>query len=244
MSNSSPLPFHNPLRSQRSLIELALVIGTLLILKSALLRYDAFWTFAGPISLLMSASIATLCLWQGKESWSSLGLKSPLSFYKLAVWTVIALISTIGAGVVAQSLASVIFAPPDAGTLAIDARYQGRFDGVAGSLPDLVMWLAIAWAVGAFAEEMLFRAFLISRFVRVFAAFRHAVVIGVVLQALLFGQQHYYYQGVRGWFANGVIGLISGALYLRFGRSLWPLVISHGLSNTIGLTLIYFNPVN
>jgi membrane protease YdiL (CAAX protease family) len=33
--------------------------------------------------------------------------------------------------------------------------------------------------------------------------------------------------------------LVSGILYLLFKRNLWPLTLSHGLVNTIGLTLIY-----
>lgn len=242
MPLQSQLTFGNVARSQRSLIELVLVIGALLIIKSSLLGNDALWTFAGPISLLVSATIATFCLWHGKENWSSIGLQRAPDFYKLSIWCLIALIATISAGIAAQILSPFIFGPPDATTVAIDARYQGRFDRVSGSLPDLLMWLAIAWIVGAFAEEMVFRAFLISRFEQVFAGLRRAAFVATILQAVLFGQQHYYYQGAAGWLANGAIGLVSGLLFLRFGRNLWPLVISHGLSNSIGLTIIYFSP--
>ena len=99
--------------------------------------------------------------------------------------------------------------------------------------------VAIMGATGAVGEEMLFRGMLISRFERLFAGFRYPVLIAVVLQAVLFGQQHFYYQGLNGALATGGIALISGGAYLLLKRTLWPLILSHGLANSIGLTLIY-----
>lgn len=57
---------------------------------------------------------------------------------------------------------------------------------------------------------------------------------------MLFEQQHLYYQGYAGWVATGVIALISSLNYLAFKRSLLPLILSHGMSNNIGLTLLFF----
>lgn len=221
-------------------VDLVLVIGVLVGVKAILLRQDAIWTYAGPISLLAALAVATLCLRWRKETWAMIGLGRSVGLRRLVLWTMIALVSTIAVGAVAQSLAPLVFGAPDAATQAIDARYQGRFDGVVGSLPDLLFWLAVAWIIGAFAEEMVFRGMLISRFERLFCGIPHAGVGGAVLQAVFFGQQHFYYQGAAGWMATSAIGLISGLLYLKFGRTLWPLVLAHGLSNTIGLTVLYF----
>lgn len=222
-----------------ALYDLALIIGVLVILKSLLLNVDAIWNYAGPISLIAALGVATWRLRRNQETWAGLGLKRPKSIKWTAIWTVVALVVTIGVGILAQSLAVSIIGAPDEATQAIDARYQGRFDNVAGNLPVYLFWLATAWIVGGFTEEMLFRAALMSRFERVFAKIPFAAILAVTCQAVLFGQQHYYYQGLAGWAATGAIGFISGILYLLFKRNLWPLVLSHGLSNTLGLTLLY-----
>ncbi|WP_174754922.1 CPBP family glutamic-type intramembrane protease [Arenimonas daejeonensis] len=43
---------------------------------------------------------------------------------------------------------------------------------------------------------------------------------------------------MTGIVVTGCIGLVFGLLYLRL-RSLWPLVIAHGLVDTIGLVALY-----
>ena len=34
------------------------------------------------------------------------------------------------------------------------------------------------------------------------------------------------------------IGLVSGGVYLANGRKLWPLIIAHGLVDSVGLTVL------
>lgn len=221
-------------------VDLMLIIGFLLSLKSWLLSVDAIWSYAGPISLLGALGIATWRLRVNGDSWASLGLAPPGSLKWTLVWTFVALVVTIATGILAQSLAVNVLGAPDAATQTIDARYQGRFDDLPGNLPAFLFWLATAWVVGGFTEEMLFRAALFSRFEGLLARFPFAAILAVTGQAILFGQQHYYYQGLAGWVATGAIGFVSGGLYLVFKRNLWPLVLSHGLSNTLGLTLLYF----
>ena len=142
-------------------------------------------------------------------------------------------------GILAQSLANSFIGVANEATQAIDARYQGRFEDLPGNLPVYLFWITIAWVIGGFTEEMLFRGALFSRLESLCAGAPFAVVVAIVLQGILFGQQHYYYQGLAGWVANGAIAIVSGLLFLAFKRNLWPLIISHGLSNSIGLTALY-----
>ena len=121
----------------------------------------------------------------------------------------------------------------------VDPRYSGRFADLPGNTGRLLYWISVSWIVGGFVEEMLFRAMLQSRFERLLAGNPYSAPIAVVLQAIVFGQQHFYYQGWSGALATGGIALISGALFIFLRRNLWPLIVSHGLANTIGLTLIY-----
>lgn len=222
-----------------ALLDLILIIGVLVGLKSLLLNFDAIWSYAGPISLLAALATATWRLRANNEKWSDIGLGRPTSIVRTVLWTILALVLTIVAGILAQSLATSLIGGPDAATQAIDARYQDRFANLPGNLPVFLFWLATAWIVGGFTEEMLFRAAMVSRFERLFAKIPFAALFAVICQAILFGQQHYYYQGLAGWAATGAIAFVSGVLYLAFNRNLWPLIVSHGLSNTLGLTLLY-----
>ena len=221
------------------LVDLTLIIGVLLISKAVFLRVDALWAYAGPISLLLTLGVATWRLRLHGQTWADQGLSKPGSFTRLAVQTLIALVVTIAAGMIAQSLAVGLIGGPDDATQAISTRYQGRFDNLPGNLPVYLFWLSMAWIVGGFTEEMLFRGVLFTRFERLLSRLPLSAVLAIVCQAVLFGQQHFYYQGLAGWVATGAIALVSGVLYLLFQRNLWPLVLSHGLSNTLGLTLLY-----
>jgi len=234
MSNSS-----TAVSRQTAIFDLVLIIGCLLIAKTALLQIESIWSYAGPIALMFTLLVATLRLRSSRQSWSDIGVKRPKSWLRLSLQTLIALIVTIGVGILAQSLANSFIGVANEATQAIDARYQGRFDDLPGNLPVYLFWITIAWVIGGFTEEMLFRGALFSRLESLCAGAPFAVVVAIVLQGILFGQQHYYYQGLAGWVANGAIAIVSGLLFLAFKRNLWPLIISHGLSNTIGLTALY-----
>jgi hypothetical protein len=60
----------------------------------------------------------------------------------------------------------------------------------------------------------------------------------VLLQALVFALGHAY-QGVTGVVNLFVVGLILGYVYLRGGRNLWPVIVAHGLIDTLSTTLVY-----
>ena len=116
---------------------------------------------------------------------------------------------------------------------------SNRFKNVPGNFPAYFYWLIISWVIGGFTEELLFRGFLINRFEKVLVKIPFAIAFAVIFQAIIFGQQHMYYQGWVGFVATGVIGLTSGLIYIFCKRRLLPLIISHGLANTLGMTLMY-----
>ena len=150
--------------------------------------------------------------------------------------SLLALVLTTVVGIILETATSAVLA--ETATQAVNSN-AGRFADVPGNTAAFVYWLAVAWIIGGFAEEMLFRAFFITRFEMLFSRIPFGLVVAVILPAIIFGQQHYYYQGISGAFATGGVALVSGILYLLFKRNLWPLTLSHGLINTVGLTLIY-----
>ncbi|MEZ5557859.1 MAG: type II CAAX endopeptidase family protein [Pseudomonadales bacterium] len=97
----------------------------------------------------------------------------------------------------------------------------------------LTFLLPVTWGSAAFGEELLARGFLLHRFAGLFGS-RAAVV----LQAVVFALGHFY-QGPTGMANVLVVGLVMGAVYLRCGRNLWPVIAAHGVIDTIAMTLIY-----
>lgn len=148
---------------QKAALDLLIIVGVLVVSKTLLLRVDQVWAFAGPIPLLLALSFAHWRLSIRNITWSSIGLTRPKSNWLLPAFTVVALIVTIAAGEIAGMIASASFGPPDAVTQEIDARYQDRFRGIAGDPLQFAIWLAIAWIIGRFTEELLFRGALFAR---------------------------------------------------------------------------------
>lgn len=103
------------------------------------------------------------------------------------------------------------------------------------------MWMAIVWTSAAFGEEMFFRAFLITRAERTFSGIPFAPILAVLVAALIFGTGHFYYQGLRGLIVTGMIGVALGLLYLGYKRNLWPLILAHGLVDSLAMTGLYLD---
>jgi uncharacterized protein len=97
---------------------------------------------------------------------------------------------------------------------------------------ELAVFLALA-ATASFAEELIFRGYLI----RQFYAWTGSRVFAVFLQGVLFGLAHGFYHShmlvivVEGW--------LLGA-FVIWRRSLLPAMLAHGLQDTLGGFLAFF----
>jgi len=99
----------------------------------------------------------------------------------------------------------------------------------------------IVWTAAAFGEEMFFRGYLVTRLQTVFRDIRFGNVLAVITPALLFGCAHIYYQGLRGLVLTGLIGMAFGTMFLLFKRNLWPLILWHGIVDTLTFTAMFLN---
>lgn len=88
--------------------------------------------------------------------------------------------------------------------------------------------------IESFLEELLDRGFLINWFEKLFSHTSLATLIAVILQAAIFGFRHSYDLSERS-ITVGIIGLIMGIAYVKFGRNLWSLIIAHCLLNTMSM---------
>lgn len=198
-----------------------------------------FWRYAGPASLLLTLALLTMYLRTRGSGWSEMGL-APLPGWKAKLMVLPQAALTLVAFAAAVALTTI--AGPAIGLeflTKVPAEVEGRWGDVAGSLPHYLLWLAIVWTAAAFGEEMFFRGYLITRLQLLFSRGWPGAVLAVVIPALIFGYGHFYYQGWRGAVVTGAIGVAFGAMFLLFKRNLWPLVLLHGVIDTLTFTAIF-----
>lgn len=222
---------------RRAAVELMAFGGLALILRIAL--DPLFWRFAGPVSLIATLACLAIYLHRRGEGWSSVGL-APLRGLraKLLILPQALLVFAF----FAAAVAAVLHGADALGWTFMKTVPQGvedRWGDVQGSLPMLLLWLGIVWTAAAFGEEIFFRGFLITRASALFRGVPLASAFAVLLPALLFGLGHFYYQGLRGLVMTAAIGIAFGAVFLLLKRNLWPLVLVHGVIDTINFIAIY-----
>lgn len=180
----------------------------------------------GPV---LSVAVAWRILrWQG-TGWMEVGLAAPKSRRRTAMYALGAFVGALFVIVLVQNIAAGLGAEP------VD---ETRFDSLEGSVPFLIVSLLGAWTTISFGEEMLFRAFFISRVTELIASPRFGATFAVIAGGVVFGVTHFL-EGPVGIVSNGAFGLLFGAIYVRTGRNLWVTIIAHGLLNTLRFLLVF-----
>ena len=95
--------------------------------------------------------------------------------------------------------------------------------------------------VAAIGEEIVFRGFLQTATSQLTVAMGSisSISISIVLPALLFGIAHFK-QGAAGVLTATTVGLCFGTWFQFNGGNLWPLLIAHGIINSLTYIAMYF----
>ncbi|HEY1923343.1 MAG TPA: type II CAAX endopeptidase family protein [Tepidisphaeraceae bacterium] len=96
---------------------------------------------------------------------------------------------------------------------------------------DSISLVAIASIANGLAEELVCRAYLITRFEKLF----NSTAKAWVLSSLLFGSYHIY-QGLGGFISITVIGLLYGGIFCRT-RRIWPIAIAHAIEDFVATVM-------
>jgi membrane protease YdiL (CAAX protease family) len=198
------------------------------------------WRFSSFPAFGVVLVMTTWMLRKGGWYWRDVGLTIPVTTKK---WLI-----TIGQALLAMiviAAISMIFAHWIEQYFATVATAEGRFEGINGHFPTYMMWVFFAIAVGGFAEEMIFRGFLINR-VETLLTNKAPIlkssavsIIAIIFPALLFGFAHFYAKGMGGAIRISISGVVSGLFYLAYGRRLLPLVIGHAAWDVLIMTAYY-----
>lgn len=183
--------------------------------------------FSVLISLILTAGVV---FWVKKTrgGLASLGFKRPQSWWRsglAAIGMVVATYALVPAILTGLDAVGIMPTPPQASS------------GLLVEGPSLALNLALSlilmWSCAAFGEELLFRGYLQSNLERALGgeSWRNGVVAAFVI-SLGFGAMHIPSQGLYGLIVTAIVGFLLGIFYLAGKRSLFPVVIAHGLINT------------
>lgn len=184
--------------------------------------------------LFWSLTTLVVASWRMKVrsvSWKDLGLKRPDNIGKTVGVSVLILISVTVSIILFEIIKDhlpFLITPDSSSESAVS-----KFGNLKGNW--LHFFLIIPFVLlESMLEELLDRGFLINWFERLFSKTSFATVIAVLLQATIFGFRHSYDLSARS-ISVGIIGLIMGIAYVKFGRNLWPLIIAHCILNSMSM---------
>ena len=175
-----------------------------------------------------AALLILLWAWASQTPWRNLGLFGPRN------WP--AAISVGAALGIAEKLLMKALILPLLGAPAVNPHFSYLADN-----PRAALFFAVYAVVGAgFAEELVFRGYLIERIERLFVSVKGKQTIAVLVSTAIFAVLHYQ-QGAAGIESAAILGLFAALIYVNFGRNLWPLVAMHAVYDLASLFLIYFH---
>ena len=184
------------------------------------------------MAYFLGIAFILLFLWSKKWDWKLIGMYKPKSWKK--VWIQAVVISIILLIVVDILLAPVfenLFGgQPDISSL----------DGIRGNFINYIILIIFMWVVAAFGEEFVYRGLLVKRLGSLLGNTNSAMWAAVICSSILFGMAHKY-QGLSGMINTGLVGFVFGVIFMKSKNKLWLTIITHGVYDVIGITLIYLN---
>ncbi len=164
----------------------------------------------------------------------NIGLKFPPQMRLMLRWVPVIMIADVLATGLATPVLVSVFG---------ETQQLGRFSDVPGNLSLLLTILPFVWLLAAFGEEFFFRGFVLTRLAELFGATRWAWGLAITIQAIAFGGIHAY-QGPVDMILIGIGGLVYGTAFVLLNRNLWPLILAHGINDTVGFILLYTGAIH
>lgn len=209
----------------------------------ALLKATASWAGDDPMRGFVIAWIANIYMLAmiaigiklRKKAWKEIGLTFPPFRWKGVLWTIAWSLPVFVAGVLAWLLAPVLL--PGLMEVPATADFSG-YDFLRGNPGALLATLAGVYFISSFAEEVIYRGFLISRISELAANTRIKTVIAILISSVFFGCIHFPW-GAMGMIQTGFFGLAMGTCYVLLKKRLWVLILAHAYMDTLLLVNLY-----
>lgn len=174
---------------------------------------------------------AWLSLWVRRLRWRDVGLSIFRDWKTTLAWG-------IAAGVLMEAFELFVSQPLLVRILGKNPDLED-FRPLIGNLKLTLLFIALAWTLAAFGEEMVYRGYLMNRVADLFNRTRRAWLISLIAVHVGFALAHAY-QGLTGAIDEGLMGLLLGVIYLRTGRNLAIPIVAHGVADTVDFILMFF----
>ncbi|MEP2299505.1 MAG: CPBP family intramembrane glutamic endopeptidase [Kangiellaceae bacterium] len=224
---------------QQSLLEILVVLTVMLLVKDIADRFNTIG--AGGIAMWSGILVATFFMKKKKITWKERGLSIPVGrkdWLKSLGLTLLAIVSVIVLMALVVPLVSSLFG------VSVPASASERFEFFLGKpLIFAAYLLVVIWVGAALGEELLMRGFLLNTLIAIFGDEKKGMVAAVVLHSIIFGMLHIS-QGVPGIIGTGLVAILFGVIYLYNDRKLFPLIMAHGIFNSLGLFAYYLSDGN
>lgn len=174
--------------------------------------------------------VAFLILWSSNFEWSKFGIGQKINRKTVLKSLLITLAFFIGFSVVIDPILQ---------------HYFGNFDlssveDIRGNLGGYIAIMIIMWVFAAFGEEFLFRGYYMKALAELLGSANKSWLLSAIITSVYFGISHAY-QGTVGMISVFLWSLIISLIFNKNRNNLLLLVLIHGFSDTIGLTLLYLN---
>jgi len=201
-------------------ISIMFLVREIYIPKVGFIANGLFWS-------LTTLVIATWRMKVRNVTWKELGLRKPDN-----LWKTLGIAALILAATMISLVAFNIFIDHLPFSLGADTSSESavsKFGNLKGNWTHFFLIIPFI-LLESMLEELLDRGFLMNWIEKLFSSTSLATVIAVILQAAIFGFRHSNDFSERS-ITVGIIGLIMGIAYMKFGRNLWPLIIAHCVLN-------------
>jgi membrane protease YdiL (CAAX protease family) len=205
---------------------LVLVPGLVLLAASRPSRELAVWE-----------ALLVLLSWAGLKvrglAWSDVGLTGPNDWFRVSAMGAAGALVLLGGSLILRiGLKHFLGWTTD----------TSAFSFITGDPWALAAGLAIAWLLGAVGEELLYRGFLLDTIHVLLPGRLGSSLLGwwlsVGLTSVLFGLAHGF-QGRAAVVVAAAIAMGYGAILRLGGGNLWPVIVTHGLYDTVAFMLLF-----
>jgi hypothetical protein len=213
-------------RSYFAWVEMAIVL-LLIPVGLVLGGLTGFPPLTNIVAMALPLFAATLFLRRRGIAWKNLAFGKHQTPQQVVQSCLLALTLSYAAVISASWFMVVVVGLSALDTSALESVLQGNLV--------VYLWflIPVAWGSAAIGEELLMRGYFLHRLEG-----KAGLQAAIIAQALIFALFHFY-QGIVGVVSIFLLALVFGHVYIRAGRNLLPVILAHGVIDTVSLTLIY-----
>lgn len=163
--------------------------------------------------------------WLGAVPWAALGFSSPSPWWQTVAFALVWLTLMLAWSPLADRIATRFVAEPPT----LEA-----FRPIQESTAKLVGGILVAWVLGGFLEELVFRGMILTSLEALLTPLPGPLAAGVAVVIAAAGAAiAHLYQGLRASLIIAQLSVLFGVLFIVSGYDLWAVVLCHGLYDTV-----------